>query len=165
MNDGLNHMHTRVVLILLIQLTAVTILIWESDYNISFRIPVVLVKWNEKTHLLNMYIYIYIFIFLSSDASLTRKSTKKKIHQRSWSRSFYFAEYCHIDVIDFLRFDDFMDEIVIKSSRKRLLNADVISKRWATTELCIIPRIRRVRFLEEWSLRNELDWCHQYIGL
>ena len=58
-----------------------------------------------------------------------------------------------------------MDEIVITSSRNSFLNADEMSKRWATTELCIIQRIRRGRFLEEWSLRSESGRSHQYIGL
>ena len=41
-----------------------------------------------------------------------------------------FAEEFHTDVVhSFLWFDDFMDEIVIKSSRKKFLNADEISKR------------------------------------
>ena len=39
-------------------------------------------KWNEKTYLLD------IFFCPSSDATLTWQSTKKKIHRRSWSKSF-----------------------------------------------------------------------------
>ena len=53
----------------------------------SFTIPVVFVKWKEKTYLLKKK---YIFV-CSSNASLTWQSTIKKIHQRSWRRSFVFS--------------------------------------------------------------------------
>ena len=62
---------------------------WNENQIIissSFRISVVLVKWNEKTYLLNIFIYV-----CSSNASLTWQSTNKKIHQRSWRRSFVFS--------------------------------------------------------------------------
>ena len=88
-NVELNHMHTRAVLIPVIKLSAVIKLTRQSDYNISFvQIPVVLVKWHEKTFpFISTSLYIYIYIY-SSDATLTWQSTKKKIRQRSWPRSF-----------------------------------------------------------------------------
>ena len=155
-------MHTRPVLIPLIQLSAMAKLKRESDYNISFvqnSCRPREMKWEDVSP---WYIYIYIYIY-SSDATLRQQSTKKKIHQISWSRSFDFAKECHIDVVhSFLWFDVSLDEIVTTSSRKRFLYVVVISKRWTTTELYIVQRFRRGRFLEEWSLRNESGRSHQY---
>ena len=60
---------------------------WNENQIIifrSFRIPVSLLKWNEKTYLLNIYIYIYIYIYMYvrrtrhwSDSQRTRRYIKE----------------------------------------------------------------------------------------
>ena len=132
--------------------------------SLSFRIPVVLVKWNEKTYPLNIiHIYIYI-IFVERDTDMTvneQEDTPKKLIKKFLFRE-RTSKLCSSDVV-VTRETDGRDRIT--SSRKRFLYVDVKSKRWKPTELWSIQRIRRWRFLTEWSLRYELDRSHQYIGL
>ena len=76
-------MHTRAVLIPLIQLTAMTKLKRGSDYNISF-----VQNSCRPREMIWEDVSPQFFFVSSSDVTLTWQSTKKKIHQRSWSRSF-----------------------------------------------------------------------------
>ena len=139
---------------------------WNENQIFMYRlfaIPVVLAKRNEKFYLLYMCTF-FICIFVGRDTDVTvheEEDTSKKLIQKFW-----FAKECQRDVVQTLLWlEKHMDEIVITSSRKRFLYVDAISKRWTTTELCIVQRIRRWRFLTEWSLWNESDRCHQNNGL
>ena len=106
-------------------------------------------KWEDVSPL-HIYIYIFFFIFVGRDTDVTvneEEDPSKKLIKKFW-----FAKECQRDAVQtLLWFEKHMDEIVIMSSRKRFLYADVISKLWTTTELCIVQRIRRWRFLTKWS--------------
>ena len=148
MNDELNQMHIRTVLILLIQLSGMTKWKRESDCNISFVYNSCRPREMEWEDVSPLHIYTYICIFVGRDTDATvneEEDTSKKLIKKFW-----FAKECQRYVVQtLLWFEKHMDEIVIMSSRKRFLYAVVISKRWSTTELCIIQRIRRWRFLTE----------------
>ena len=99
MNDGLNQIHIRTVLIPLIQLSAVIKLKRESDYNISFVYNSCRprdLKWEDGSPL-HMYIYIHIYVS-SSDTALTWQSTNKKIHQEVLIRE-RVSKRCGSDIV------------------------------------------------------------------
>ena len=164
MNVGLKHVYTRPVLIPLIQLSTVAKLKRESDYNLSFVQNSCRPREMKVSHQY-IYIYIYVCMFVERVTEVTvneQEDTSKKLT----TKYCISEEECHIDVVhSFLWFDDFMDEIVIKPSRNRFLTADEVPKRWTTTELCIVQRIRRWRLWTEWWFRNESDRSRQFIGL
>ena len=162
MNDGLNHLHTRAVLIPLIQLSVVTKLKRESDLYISCvwnsRRP----EENQMRRRITSKKNIYIFVERDTDVTVKeQEDTSKKLIKKFIFRE-RASKLCSSNVV-VTRKTDGRDRIT--SSRKRFLHVEEKSKRWKTTELQGIQRIRRWQFLTEWSLRYELDRSHQYIGL
>ena len=113
-------------------------------------------KWEDVSP---QYIYIYIYNLRRTrhwrDSQRTRRYIKEVDQEVFISRR--ASMLCSSDVV-VTRKTDGRDRIT--SSRKRFLYAELKSKRWKPTELWSIQRIRRWRFLTEWSLRYEL---HRYI--
>ena len=76
---GMIHMHTRAVLILLIQLSAMTKLKRESDHNIS---------WNEMRRRISL-ISIYTYKSVGRDTDVTvneQEDTSMKLIRKFWFR-------------------------------------------------------------------------------